>query len=292
VLPERVTGSIGDDRKHAALRAALLDTHFSEFRGWFVPWVRRHAADSALTTTVEIGCRRGELTAALALAFARVEAYEADGPDLEFARSRMRLLDLDNVEFRRHGPLDRLARIRGDHPPGSVDCAILFGVLQRLDGAGRLDTLRTAWEVVRPGGLIVIASTPNQGVTGAPARPAGAGGLPDAVVGGGGGTSYGEFVAALGVVDPAIAGDGFDPEPLRQFGVSAATRTRCLAGEPNRVPPAFLRESVDVILRKPDGDHRNPIADRNLRDIIGTSTEAGLAVTGTAAPMNRRGAPP
>ena len=63
--------------------------------------------------------------------------------------------------------------------------------------------------------------------------------------------SYHEFELALGDVEPFIIGDGFDPEPY--FGVSLETRLlfSYVKHRQLRVAPAFVRDSIEIILQKP-----------------------------------------
>jgi S-adenosylmethionine-dependent methyltransferase len=69
------------------------------------------------------------------------------------------------------------------------------------------------------------------------------------------GVSYHEFELALGPLDDLVVGDGFDPEPMSYYGVSLETRLlyTYAVRKGLKVPPGFLRETLDVILRKPGG---------------------------------------
>jgi S-adenosylmethionine-dependent methyltransferase len=70
------------------------------------------------------------------------------------------------------------------------------------------------------------------------------------------GVSYHEFELAIGDVGPFIVGDGFDPEPLGYFGVSLETRLlfTYVKQKGLRVAPAFVRDTIEIILRKPGAE--------------------------------------
>ena len=133
---------------------------FDMVRNWFVPWVA-HAVDLPRTRIVEIGCGTGSTTAALALEAAHVDAYDIDGPSLAAARRRLDLLGVRNATLHQHAPERLLSTMLAEHPPGSVDMLLCFAVLEHCKHNERIDTLRTCWSMLRPGGVLVIADTPN-----------------------------------------------------------------------------------------------------------------------------------
>jgi S-adenosylmethionine-dependent methyltransferase len=280
---------IGDSNKETDLRH--LHDHvrgrFDNCRQWFMPWLRRQL-DLNGSRVVEIGCGTGSTTAALALDAMEVEAYDIAGDSVEAARRRLQIMGLTNVRFCEHAPELLLAKIREQHLPQTVDCFVLFAVLEHQLVSERLATLETCWDRLRPGGLLVVADTPNRlgwhdfHSSWLPFFDA----LPDdlalryadrspredfrdaiaaararsdidaqvALARLGRGVSYHEFELALGDVEPLIVGDGFDPEPLSFFGVSLETRLlfTYVKHKRLRVAPAFVRNSIEIILKKPE----------------------------------------
>lgn len=280
---------VGDSDKETDLRH--LHDHvrgrFDTCRQWFMPWLRRHL-DLNSSRVVEIGCGTGSTTAALALDAMEVEAYDIAGPSIEAARRRLQIMGLTNVRLREYGPELLLAKIREQHLPQTVDCFVLFAVLEHQLVSERLATFETCWDRLRPGGLLVVADTPNRlgwhdfHSSWLPFFDA----LPDdlalryadrspredfrdeiaaartrsdidarlALARIGRGVSYHEFELALGDVEPFIVGDGFDPEPLGFFGVSLETRLlfTYVKQKRLRVAPAFVRDTIEIILKKPE----------------------------------------
>jgi 2-polyprenyl-3-methyl-5-hydroxy-6-metoxy-1,4-benzoquinol methylase len=262
---------------------------FDGCRRWFMPWLRR-ALDLNNSGVVEIGCGTGSTTAALALDAREVEAYDIAGDSVEAARRRMQIMGLTNVGFHQYDPDSMLAGLRERHSPQTVDCFVLFAVLEHQLVQERLDTLQTCWNLLRPGGLLVVADTPNRlgwhdfHTSWLPFFDA----LPDdlalryadrspredfrkeiatararseidarlSLARMGRGVSYHEFELALGDVEPFIIGDGFDPEPLGFFGVSFETRMLFTYVKQRRlrVAPAFVRDTIEIILQKPGAD--------------------------------------
>jgi S-adenosylmethionine-dependent methyltransferase len=280
-----------------------LRGRFDDCRRWFVPWLRR-VLDLNLSRVVEIGCGTGSTTAALALEAREVEAYDIAGDSIEAARRRLQIMGLSNVRFHEHHPDLLLAAIREQQSQETVDCFVLFAVLEHQLLHERLATLETCWELLRPGGLLVIADTPNRlclhdfHTTWLPFFNA----LPDelalryadrspredfraeiaaaraasdidahlTLARLGRGVSYHEFELALGDVEPLIVGDGFDPEPLGYFGVSLETRLlfTYVKQKRLRVAPAFVRDTIEIILQKPGAEMaHSPLRNRSDEEL-------------------------
>ncbi len=272
-------------------RAEIHDhvrARFDLIRAWVVPWIA-HAIDLGRTRVVEIGCGTGSTPAALALEAKHVDAYDIDGPSLAGARQRLELMGLRNTTLHQHEPDDLLPTMAREHPPGTVDMVLCYAVLEHCKHDERLETLRRCWEMLRPGGVLVVADTPNlltywdahtfhlpffnslslemsldyashsprqflvDALAACRAISAEAGKEKLARLGRG--VSYHEFELALGDCGAQIVGDGFDPEPLSFYGVNLETRILYTYAQRKGlpIPPAFLRETIEVILRKPGG---------------------------------------
>jgi 2-polyprenyl-3-methyl-5-hydroxy-6-metoxy-1,4-benzoquinol methylase len=284
------------DDTEAARRALLDHTHerFDICRGWFVPWMRRYVY-LGRAHVVEVGCGTGSSTAAIGLATESVDAYDVASTSVEAARRRIAIMGLNNVRFHEHTPGNLLDRMEQLHAAGTLDCVVMYAVLEHQKYQERLATIRSCWALLRPGGILVVGDTPNRltwldrhtswlpffnalpddvaldyvsrspredfrnAIVGARARSE-AEGLEN-LARWGRGVSYHEFELALGDLEPLIIGDGFDPEPLSYFGVSLETRLLYTYARRKglQVPPAFLRETIDVILRKPGGSHEETV---------------------------------
>ena len=266
----------------------ILRRRFDICRKWFVPWLRRHGALDRMHV-VDVDCfLTGSCTAAVALDAARVDVYGVAGPNLDAARRRFEIMGLENVGVHQHARERKVETIEQHHAPGTVDCVLLYESLHRFGYAERQRTLQMSWALVRPGGFLVVAGTPNRltafdTASGLPFFHA----LPDELAVDyasrsphegfskplanarrgsmsnglevlfrwGRGVSYHEFELALGALEPLIVGDGFDPEPLSHLGVPIETRLlyTYVRRKGLTIPPAFLSATIEVIFRKPGG---------------------------------------
>jgi len=257
-------------------------------RTWLIPWLQRFV-DLRDTDVVEIGCGTGSTSAALALEARSVNGYDIVAKTVDVARARAAIMGLENVRFHHHPSTILPAEIAAAHPQSTVHVVVCFAVLEHAKYQERLELLRLMWGMLAPGGLLVIGDTPNRlsywdGHTSwlpffdslpndiaidylqrsprrghvesiARARQQSPEIAEEWLARAGRGASYHEFELALGDIAPLIVGDGFDPEPLSYYGVSLETRVlysyASLKGL--GVHPAFLRSTIEVILRKPGG---------------------------------------
>jgi S-adenosylmethionine-dependent methyltransferase len=275
----------------SASEAVLRDLHdhtsgrFDVCRFWLIPWIKRYA-EFGLINVLEVGCGTGSTTAALALEATHVDVYDIAGPSIEAARRRLQIMNLSNVSFHEHEPENILGEMQRLHPQNSVDCIVIFAVLEHQLYHERLATLKVCWNLLRPGGILVVGDTPNRlcfydfhtsylpffnmlpaevaidyvsrsprrEICDAIKRASSDGDARETLARLGTGVSYHEFELALGSVTDLIVGDGFDPEPLSYYGLSLETRLlyTYFRHKNFQIHPAFCRDTIDVILRKPD----------------------------------------
>ncbi len=301
---------ITEDQK-GLLRSALSDTYFA---GWgegyleseaglrdmedhvvnryqtcarhVVPWVRRQRPLEGLEL-LEIGCGTGSSTAAFAQAGMRVHGYDIEPQSIDAARRRCEILGLKSVEVHLVRPDDLLSAVRAAHE--QVDVVLLYAVLEHQTVEERLATLRGCWELLRPGGLMVVYDTPNrltffdhhtaelpffhmlpdrlalqygtrsqrdafrramqESASEAPAI------ANERLARWGRGVSYHEFEVALGSLEPLVISDGYAPEILSLLPTRPEEELLRFYFERSglQVPIGFARACIDVILRKPDG---------------------------------------
>ena len=274
---------------------------FNEVLASVVPWVGRHT-DLARAEVIEIGCGAGASTAAFAAFCRRIHGYDIDEPGIRAAEQRLRILNLTNCDLTLIAPQDLLPRAAADHPHG-VDIILCYAVLEHQTLAERLDTLRRCWSLLKDGGLLVVADTPNRltysdhhtsflpffhmlphelALAYAHKSPRdslwpsleasvaqGEAAATEHLIRWGRGVSYHEFELALGTSPPLsdlVVGDGYDPEILATKGITLEERLLYTYAHAKKlaVPPAFLRESLDVILRKGGKPINAPITHRTL----------------------------
>jgi S-adenosylmethionine-dependent methyltransferase len=272
-------------------------------RKWLLPWVEK-LIDLKNTDVVEIGCGTGSTTAALAVEARSVDAYDIAGVSVEAAIRRIEAFGLRNTRLNQHAPERLLSAMSSAHPPNTVGMVLCFAVLEHAKHTERLDTIRHIWEMLAPGGILVIGDTPNRlsywdhHTTWMPfynslphelaldyadrsprkhfvdhitaSKLQGPAVAEEALARWGRGVSHHEFELVLGDLDPLVVGDGFDPEPLAYFGVTLETRMLYSYAKLKglTVPPAFLRSSIEVILRKPGGKVAMRQRPRDLDKIV------------------------
>jgi 2-polyprenyl-3-methyl-5-hydroxy-6-metoxy-1,4-benzoquinol methylase len=252
-----------------------------------VPWIERHLP-MAGRTVVEIGCGAGSSTSGIAWYAGAVHAYDIDVQSVEAAKRRAQILGQENISFYALPPNELLEQARKNHPAQTVDVAVLYAVLEHQTVPERLETLKSCWDMLSPGGLLVIIETPNrlaffdyhtallpffhmlppelavQYAAKSP-RPTFPESMRQALAISeetaieklarwGRGVSYHEFELALGDLARLVVGDGYDPEILCIKSISVSER--CLytywIQSGMTVPVGFVRQDLDLILRKPD----------------------------------------
>jgi S-adenosylmethionine-dependent methyltransferase len=270
---------------------AIVFRRYDECLGIFVPWIQRHLP-LAGQMVVEIGCGAGSSTSAIARYAGHIDAYDIDARAVEGAEGRARVLGQKNIDFYVIKAETLLSEIRQRHTGGRVDVVLLYAVLEHQHPLERLDTLSCCWDLLRPGGLLVVIETPNRlayfdGHTSilpffsmlppevairyakysprevfvrsiGDARSNSDSGAQESLARWGRGVSYHEFQLSLGEnLDELLVGDGFDPEILGVRPVSLSERCLYTYWKDSSVaaPVAFVRQDLDLIFRKPDGSN-------------------------------------
>jgi 2-polyprenyl-3-methyl-5-hydroxy-6-metoxy-1,4-benzoquinol methylase len=311
-------GSSLSEGQRVQLRKALRDTHFQMWnesyfeteayqrdlrdhvdgrydlcRRIFVPWLQR-AIDLTGKHMVEIGCGTGSSTAAIAPHLSSLHAYDILERSIDAARLRFDIMGLGSKATWRviqpHTLLQQMrADVTGEGGPGSTDIVLLYAVLEHQPVEERIETLRTSWELLRPGGVLVVTDTPNRlcyydwHTADLPFFHM----LPDRLAipytqkspraeiwpwlseriqnGGwssaidalnrpwGRGASYHEFELALGDLTNLVVVDGWATEMADHLGMTLEEEllVRYWKEKPVNVPIGFARRSLDIILKKP-----------------------------------------
>lgn len=308
--PQKNAGALSQLK--AALNEAYLETHlehldpesaesqlaienevfrrYNQATQYAVPWVNRVAplADSRI---VEIGCGSGSSTAAFARLAKQVCGYDIDPSYVAGARTRAQMLGLMNVSCHAVNPGQLLSEVRRCHGEDKVDLVLLYAVLEHCTTVECLETIQTGWDLLRPGGHLVVIETPNRlgymdvHTTFLPFFHM----LPGPIalryyryaqrqrviktldaalhiseqegelarIRLGTGISFHDFQIALGIEDlgTVLAADGYEPEMLEWFPITLEERllqTFFLARDVS-APIGFARFVLNVILRKPVG---------------------------------------
>jgi S-adenosylmethionine-dependent methyltransferase len=248
-----------------------------------LPWLAQYAQLGSLEV-IEVGCGTGSSTAAFAKAVRRISGYDIQSPSVEGARARMRVMGLENVDLHLVEPTQLIDTLRRNHPTGA-DVFLLYAVLEHQTIEERLETLRLGWELLRPGGLLVVFETPNRlcylddhtsllpFFHGLPPELAARyarysprqafrehmASLPPeegplAIVRWGQGLSHHEFQLALGELEPLLVGSGFEQEIVDMFpsGLDEELLRLYVQRSGLPIPLAFTRRVLNLIFRKGD----------------------------------------
>ncbi|BBU29412.1 hypothetical protein BTHE68_31460 [Burkholderia sp. THE68] len=139
-----------------------LDAHvfhrFRDFEYWICTWLAQIAPDMGEMTAIEIGSGTGSSTLAFASRVKRLISFEIDLNASAAAAERLRFFGYDNVEF----VDEKLTEEKAGALVGKVDLAVLCAVLEHMTYAERIEALRASWKALAPGGLLVVADTPNR----------------------------------------------------------------------------------------------------------------------------------
>ncbi len=251
-----------------------------------VPWVNMFR-DLRGSRVVEIGGGTGSSTVVFASEAEHVETYDIAEVSVEAARRRARLLGIDNIGFHCIPP-DRITeQIRADNA-GTADVVLLFATLEHQKFEERLASLRTAWDCLADGGILVVGDTPNRlayeqrhtarmpfydmlpdevAVHFAPRSPNRAfakavekqlgvsfESTSDLIDRWGRGVSFHEFEIALGDLRPLTVGHGFEQPIIEHGGLSLEDRVliHYFRQAELEVPLGFARQTLCVILQKSD----------------------------------------
>jgi S-adenosylmethionine-dependent methyltransferase len=125
-----------------------------------VPWVARHI-DLRGKTLVEIGSGTGSSTAAFAHFVAKIDGYDIDAQALAGARARLEVMGLRNTALHLVAAEQLVDTLRRNHAEEGADIVLLFAVLEHQTIRERHETLKLCWELLKPGGLLVVTETPN-----------------------------------------------------------------------------------------------------------------------------------
>jgi S-adenosylmethionine-dependent methyltransferase len=295
--PEFMAGPEGQAALHQ-----YTTRRFYECLRVIVPWVRKHC-DLSAATVVEIGCGTGSSTAAFAYLCRKVVGFDIEKEAVEAARQRFEILGLKNASAEAVPPAELLGTVRARFAPGTVDAVFLYAVIEHCTLQERTETLKTAWDVLRPGGVLIVADTPNRltytdhhtawmpffhmlpaDVAMAYADRSPRASFPDSInralavsrataeevlTRWGRGVSYHDFELAIGDLTNLVVGDGFEDEILFMKPVSIEEKLLYAYWKAMKltIPPGFVRQSIDVILEKPGGPKPSQPANRDLTEL-------------------------
>ncbi|MHB8878905.1 MAG: class I SAM-dependent methyltransferase [Myxococcaceae bacterium] len=146
-------------REYLAAHLGGPDSRLVDFTERLVPEIEHHCGSLAGRRVLDLGCGTGATTVALALAGAKVSAFDVDAESVGIARLRLA----------EHGLAEKVfiwcGRSTDELAPASFDLVLMNGVLEHvpLSVPGlRREVVRAAWRRVSPGGGLYVSDTPNR----------------------------------------------------------------------------------------------------------------------------------
>lgn len=270
-----------------------------------LPWVSRYFP-LAGKRILEVGCGTGSSTAAFAQVAASVHTCDVNARALPTAHERLRQLNISNVTIDAVGAPEFMALAREKYHR-TFDAVLLFAVLEHQTLHERLETLRQSWDLLEPGGALVVLETPNRLTywDSHTSRLPFYGMLPPemsvkcvpmtlsesfrmsmaSVAGGtrdeqelmltrwGRGISYHDFDLAIPRSEYTIVADGYEKEIVDLFSVNYDERLlqSYVAAEKMDLSPAFCRSVLFMILLKDGGTGLAPV--RRFAPMVATTEE-------------------
>lgn len=266
-----------------------VEKRYAACRDRLIPWASRYV-DFSGARVLEIGCGTGSSTAAFAEVSREVFGYDIVLNSVQGAERRLAIMGVGNAHVVHEQAARVLERVTREHAAG-VDVIVLYAVLEHMTIAERFEALGAYWNLLRPGGVVIIGDTPNrlifnsQHTSGLPFFDW----LPDEVAlryfdrspragfvdemrrvtrdtpskasevldRWGRGVSYHEFELALGDLNRIVVGDGFDPEVVEWMPLAydEALLASYFVHAKIDVPLGFARRQLLLVLRKPrEGD--------------------------------------
>lgn len=139
--------------------AAHTEYRYRVFEQWIATWLLPVLPNHSSMTALEIGSGTGSSTLAFARQVGKLFSFEIDRKATAAAKERLAYFNLYNVEFHEGQFNSDCALSRSGQ---RVDLVVLCAVLEHMTESERSDSLRTAWDMLNPGGFLLIADTPNR----------------------------------------------------------------------------------------------------------------------------------
>lgn len=151
---------LASDAGQAEVRREIVDKYQQCLRH-VVPWVDRVVPLEG-RAMIEVGCGTGAKSAAFAKNVDFVVACDQSEPHVRAAEHRLAAMGISNVELRVADAESFFDDLERRFPPRSVGVCLLFAVLEHMTLDERLSTLSRSWELLAPGGVLVVLETPNR----------------------------------------------------------------------------------------------------------------------------------
>ena len=133
----------------------ILYNRFKEARERIIPWLDSTRKLSNLNI-IEVGCGSGTGTIPFAEQVNSVIALDIDPEILKVCKDRCELLNIQNVDYHCMELGEYVQSVNAN-----IDAVIFYATLEQMPIDQRVSALKSAWEILPIGGLIIIIDTPN-----------------------------------------------------------------------------------------------------------------------------------
>jgi SAM-dependent methyltransferase len=248
-----------------------------------LPWVSE-VYDITGKSVLEIGCGTGSATVPFALRAHTVHSYDIDERSLKAVKQRAALLGAKNIDLRlldaSWAQSEEGLKSFSENVP-RVDIILLMALLEHLTISERINVLRALWEILKPGGILIVYETPNRigyfdwhsfllpffhylpdqlaqlysvKTPRAFFRVDPSGDLNENLYRLGRGVSYHEFELALNFEDLAVINDGYSKHLRHRQYLSHKSFDEAVLEifeeHLPHIPRGFAKPSLDLIIRK------------------------------------------
>ncbi len=128
------------------------------FHDALIPWISR-VCDLNHATVLEIGSGTGSSTLAFAPYVKHIHCYEIESSTTEIAKARLGFFGISNVTFAETLFNNDCSFVKEG---GKADLILLVAVLEHVHFHEFQTILKDAYDALKPGGVILIAETPNR----------------------------------------------------------------------------------------------------------------------------------
>ncbi len=132
----------------------------ASFQNYLIPWIN-HRKPLENCNIADIGCGTGSSTVAFANLSTNVCGYDIQEKSVNVARTRLDALGHTTIKVRTVAPEETLDRVIDDFGD-TLDVISLIAVLEHMTPKERMDFLPRVWNMLKPGGILVVAELPNR----------------------------------------------------------------------------------------------------------------------------------
>lgn len=151
-------------RSSSELKSDIADhveNRYLNFRDNLIPWLQKCQPDMSYMNVIEVGSGTGSSTLAIAPYVNTVTCFEIDEVANIAARERLKYFDINNctIKSEMFSPQSEQSEFMQSN---KIHGVFLCAVLEHMTFCELRPLLKTAWNCLVSGGILVVADTPNR----------------------------------------------------------------------------------------------------------------------------------